>query len=427
MHLACENIIQESMTYPDSVRFLYALGNEIKSAKLGLERMTILARALGSPQNACKFVHVAGTNGKGSTCAMLESSLRASGLRTGLFTSPHLVEPTERIRINGVDVSAEIFSAAFREVHETAEHLLADGTLDMHPTYFETVTLMAFLIFKRAQVDIVVLEVGLGGRLDATNIVTPVLSVITPVDFDHESFLGKSLDSIAGEKAGIIKAGIPVIISEQRPEAAQVIARQAREMNAPLQVVSMAEVEQLHFHRDGSSFRWRDLSIVCNLAGEHQAQNALTAAAALRAIGIQDQSIVEGIRNARWPGRLERVRTNPDFYLDGAHNPAGARALSAYIKRFHAGRRISLIYGAMRDKSVEEIAAILFPLADEVLLVAPAQPRAVRPQALLAMSDHSSMRTESSLAEAIAATRGEVTFLTGSLYLVGEARPLLVQ
>ncbi len=415
------------MTYPDSVRYLYALGNEIKSAKLGLERMQVMARALGSPQDAYRLVHVAGTNGKGSTCAMIEASLRASGRRTGLFTSPHLVEPTERIRINGVEVSAEIFSAAFRVVHGAAEHLLAEGMLDMHPTYFETVTLMAFLIFKLTKVDIVVLEVGLGGRLDATNIVTPVLSVITPVDFDHEAFLGKSLDAIAGEKAGIIKRGLPVVSAEQRPEAAQVIARQAGAMNAPLQVASMSELEQLQFHRNGCSFRWRGLDIECELAGEHQAQNALTAAVALRAIGVRDEFIAEGIRSARWPGRLELVRMNPDFYLDGAHNPAGARALAAYIKRFHSGRRISLIYGAMRDKSVEEIAAILFPLADEVILVAPAQPRAVRPQALLAMSDHPSMRAEASLEAAIESARGEVTFLTGSLYLVGEARPLLVQ
>ena len=415
------------MTYPDSVRYLYALGNEIKSAKLGLERMTTMARALGSPQNECKFVHVAGTNGKGSTCAMIEAALRSSGLRTGLFTSPHLTEPTERIRIDGEDVNADVFSAAFCEVHEAAEQLLADGTLDMHPTYFETVTLMAFLIFKRSKVDMVVLEVGLGGRLDATNIVTPALSVITPVDFDHEAFLGKSLYAIAGEKAGIIKPGIVVVTSDQRPEAAEVIARQASEMGAALQLASMSELEDLQFHSKGCSFRWRGLHVECNLAGEHQAQNALTAAAALRALGLRDEFIAAGIRNARWPGRLELVRTNPDFYLDGAHNPAGARALAAYIRRFHSARRISLIYGAMRDKSVEEITGILFPLADEVILVAPSQARAVRPQALLEMSDHPSIRAQSSLAAAIASARGEVTFLTGSLYLVGEARPLLVQ
>ena len=412
------------MTYPDSVRYLYSLGNEIKSAKLGLERMHVMAGALGSPEGACNFVHVAGTNGKGSVCAMIESGLRASGVRTGLYTSPHLVEPTERIRMDGVDAGAAEFSNAFQQVHRTAERLLAEGTLDMHPTYFETVTLMAFLIFQQTKTEIVVLEVGLGGRLDATNIVTPMLSVITPVDFDHEAFLGKSLDAIAGEKAGIIKPGIAVVASEQRPEAARVIAHRAIAMNAPLQVAAMDEVESLNFQRNGCSFRWRGLEIECNLAGEHQAQNALTTAVALRSIGVRDEFIAEGIRNALWPGRLELVRTNPDFYLDGAHNPAGARALAAYIQRFHSGRRVSLIYGAMRDKSVEEITAILFPLADEVILVAPAQARAVRPQALLEMSDHPAMRVASSVAAAIASAHGDVIFLTGSLYLVGEARPL---
>ncbi len=412
------------MTYPDSVRYLYALGNELKTAKLGLERMQSMARELGSPEAACAFVHVAGTNGKGSTCAMIESALRASGLRTGLFTSPHLVEPTERIRINGVDVAADAFNEAFLEVHRAAERLLESGAIDAHPSYFETVTLMAFVLFRSARVDMVVLEVGLGGRLDATNIVTPALSVITPVDFDHEAFLGKSLESIAGEKAGIIKQGIPVVSAGQRPEAAQVIAQKAAALNAPLEVALPRPVT---LNRNGCTFEWNGLLIECNLAGEHQAQNALTAATALLALGVADQFIAKGIAAARWPGRLELVRTNPDLYLDGAHNPAGARALAAYIRRFHQGRRVSMIYGAMRDKSVEEITAILFPLASEVILVAPDQPRAVRPQALLEMSDHPAMRAADSLPEALQLTTGEVTFLTGSLYLVGEARRLLVQ
>ena len=415
------------MTYPDSVRYLYALGNELKTAKLGLERMQVLAQALGSPEKAYRIIHVAGTNGKGSTCAMLESALRASGLRTGLFTSPHLVEPTERIRIDGHDVSAGDFNDAFLKVHQAAEHLLSEGAIDTHPSYFETVTLMAFLLFRKAQVDTVVLEVGLGGRLDATNIVTPALSVITPIDFDHEAFLGISIEAIASEKAGIIKRGVPVVSSDQRPEAAQVIGHHAQELGAPLHWAAMSSTSELQFQRNGCTLQWHGLDIECSLAGEHQAQNALTAAAALRTLGIAGSAIIEGIRTARWPGRLELVRTNPELYLDGAHNPAGARALAAYIQRFHSGRRISLIYGAMRDKSVEEIAAILFPLADEVILVAPNQARAVRPEALLEMSDHPAMRAEASLEAAIASAKGEVTFLTGSLYLVGEARPLFVQ
>src|SRR5580698_2292278 len=196
------------MNYPDSVQFLYALGNEIKTAKFGLERIRALLDALDRPHDRLHFVHVAGTNGKGSVCAMLESALRAAGRRTGLFTSPHLAQPTERIRIDGLPVSAERFAAAFDRVHAAVETLLAEGTIDLHTTYFETVTAMALQLFAEERVEMVALEVGLGGRLDATNIVIPDLAVIAPIDFDHEAWLGKSLEAIAREKAGILKPGI---------------------------------------------------------------------------------------------------------------------------------------------------------------------------------------------------------------------------
>ncbi|MGA9626310.1 MAG: Mur ligase family protein, partial [Bryobacteraceae bacterium] len=215
------------MNYPDSVQFLYSLGNEIKTAKLGLERIRAVLQALGRPQDRLRFVHVAGTNGKGSTCAMLESALRAAGHHTGLFTSPHLAQPTERIRIDGRPISADRFARAFDRVH-------AANALDDHTTYFETVTAMALLVLAEERVDMVVLEVGLGGRLDATNVVSPDLSVVTPVDFDHEAFLGKSLESIAGEKAGILKPGVPAVFARQRPEAARVLDRRAAELSIPV-------------------------------------------------------------------------------------------------------------------------------------------------------------------------------------------------
>ncbi len=186
-------------TYPDSVRFLYSLANETRTMKLGLERIRTLLARLGNPHLEGRFVHVAGTNGKGSVCALVESALRSAGRRTGLFTSPHLVEPTERIRIDGVPVSGRAFARAFDRVHAAAEALLAEGALDGHPTYFESVTAMAFLLFRDSGAEDMVLEVGLGGRLDATNVVTPAVAVITPVDYDHEAWLGSSLDAIAGE------------------------------------------------------------------------------------------------------------------------------------------------------------------------------------------------------------------------------------
>src|SRR6516162_1055699 len=233
--------ITAMFSYPDSVRFLYELGNEIKTAKLGLERIRTLLGALGDPQHAFRVVHVAGTNGKGSTCAMIEAGLRAAGIRTGLFTSPHLIEPTERIQVAGVPVTPEQFREAFEVVHTAAEQC----NLDCHPTYFETVTAMAFFLFRELRVETAVIEVGLGGRLDATNVVEPGLTVITPIDFDHEVYLGHTLEAIAGEKAGILKPGVPAVFARQRPEALQLLLRRAGELNVPLTCVSSAIVEDV--------------------------------------------------------------------------------------------------------------------------------------------------------------------------------------
>ena len=416
------------MNYPESVDYLYALGNEIRTAKLGLDRMALLAEAMRNPERKYRVVHVAGTNGKGSTSAMIAAGLRAAGNKVGLFTSPHLVEPTERIVVDGQAVTAAEFAEAFDAVHRVAEKMMAAGTLDAHPTYFETVTLMAFWWFAKQGVDWAVVEVGVGGRLDATNIVTPQLCVITPVDYDHEAWLGKSLDAIAFEKAGILKAGVPAVMAPQRPVARDVIVKRAESVFAPVLDSSAWPVGELEIDAYGSRFVTAGLWIDCPLAGEHQVENARTAAVALNALNLTPEEIHQGIAVARWPGRLEMVSTRPEIWLDGAHNPAGARALAAYIARFHAGRRVGLIYGAMRDKSVEEIAGILFPLADELVLTTPDQTRALRPQAILEMEPHENVRIAENVRSALwLEWRSEVVFLTGSLYLVGEARAILVQ
>lgn len=403
------------MTYDESVRYLYSLGNEIQTAKLGLERITELLEALGSPHRGPRFVHIAGTNGKGSTAAMIESGLRAAGQRTGLYTSPHLVEPTERIRIAGEPVSRQQFAAAFTTVHETSLR-----TLEQHPTYFESVTAMAFLLFEEAQLDWVVLEVGLGGRLDATNVVTPQLSVITPIDYDHQAFLGDSLSSIAGEKGGILKPGVPAVFAHQHAEAAAILRQLAR---APYQSADDWPVEDLAIDARGSQFRIRDLAIDCPLAGEHQVENARTAAIALHQLGFS----TEGIRHTRWPGRLERVSEQPEIIVDGAHNPAGAQALAHYIRRFYAGRNLWLVYGVMRDKAVEEMTSLLFPLASRVILTVPANSRAMPPERI----PNRDARITHSVSEALElvhqAAPTAVIFITGSLFVVGEARQLLVQ
>jgi dihydrofolate synthase/folylpolyglutamate synthase len=402
------------MNYPDSVRFLYALGNEAKTAKLGLERIGILLEALGNPQQACRIVHVAGTNGKGSTCAMIESGLRAAGYRTGLFTSPHLVEPTERIQVGGRPIDAGRFAAAFDQVHACAETLLRQERIDLHPTYFECVTAMAMVVFRECGVEFAVLEVGLGGRLDATNVVTPELCVVTPVDFDHEAYLGKSLESIAGEKAGILKPGVRAVFARQRAEAGGVLEARAAALG----------VAVTH------SFMWGELAVHCPLAGEHQVENARTAIAALRQLGIAPAAIRQGIAATTWPGRLERVAENPEIILDGAHNPASARALADYLERFYEPNRVWLIYGAMRDKAVEETIAILFPRAGHVIVTAPAQARALRPEAIRGLADRDCIQVAANVQAALALAAGaaaeDAIFVTGSLFLVGEARALLV-
>jgi dihydrofolate synthase/folylpolyglutamate synthase len=418
------------MNYPDSVRFLYALGNEVATAKLGLERITALLEALGHPQQACRIVHVAGTNGKGSTCAMIESGLRAAGHRTGLFTSPHLVEPTERIRIAGCPVSASRFAAAFDQVHACAETLLRRERIDLHPTYFESVTAMALLLFREYGVEFAVLEVGLGGRLDATNVVAPELTVITPVDFDHEAFLGKSLASIAAEKAGILKPGVPAIFAPQRPEADAVLVERAAELGVPVTRSAALPISGIVLHATGSEFTWAGAPVSCPLPGEHQVENAVTAIAALERLTIPPEAIRQGIAQTVWPGRLERVAANPEIILDGAHNPAGARALAAYLDRFYDPARVWLIYGAMRDKAVAEMAANLFPRARRVIVTAPAQARALRPETIRDLADHDSIEVAPNLPAALAraarADPGDAIFITGSLFLVGEARALLL-
>jgi dihydrofolate synthase/folylpolyglutamate synthase len=361
---------------------------------------------------------------------MIESGLRAAGLRTGLFTSPHLLEPTERIRIDGQPISAAAFAEAFNRVHAAVEELLEAGSIDLHTTYFETVTAMAFLVFAEQSVDMVTLEVGLGGRLDATNVVEPRLCAITPIDFDHEQYLGRSLEAIATEKAGILKPGVPAVFSRQRPPAEAVLKQRAAELHVPVWRTADWQISNVELTARGSSFEVAGLHIHCPLPGEHQMENATAAAIALLKLDTPTAAIEAGIARTEWPGRLERVSANPEIILDGAHNPAGARALAAYIERFFGGRRVRLIYGTMRDKAVAEIAGILFPLAAQVILTAPRQARALAPEALFEIADHPNVQIAPGLEEALSLVRGatpeDAIFITGSLFLVAEARAKLV-
>ncbi|MBV9158265.1 MAG: bifunctional folylpolyglutamate synthase/dihydrofolate synthase [Acidobacteriaceae bacterium] len=411
------------MSYSEAVRYLYSLGNELKiGAKFGLERIQALLAELGNPESGQRFVHVAGTNGKGSTCAMIANVLRHAGFRTGLYTSPHLIEPTERIQLCGSAVSEREFARLFEMVHAAAERL------DSQPSYFETVTAMA-LVFFQEQCDISVLEVGLGGRLDATNVVSPVVCAITPIAFDHESFLGNTLEAIASEKAGILKRGVSVVVAKQAPEAEVVIAERAHQLGCELLHIGDAPMTDIDASAHGSSFSLGGERYECGLPGRHQMENAATAILVCRWLGVSVPAIQAGLASVRWPGRLELVSREPDFILDGAHNPAGAGALAAYIREFCGSRLVWIVYGAMRDKAIDEVTSQLFPLADRLIVTAPSFPRALRPEAILEMSSHANAVIAETVGQAIemaqTASKDAVVFFTGSLFLVGEARGLL--
>jgi dihydrofolate synthase/folylpolyglutamate synthase len=435
------------MKYEASVRYLLSLGRELAAptqaaaTKFDLENITVLAERLGRPDRAYPTAHIAGTNGKGSTAAFLESILRHAGFRTGLNTSPHLEKINERIRVNGEEISDAAFAETLTHIHALIEELLAAGKLRAHPTYFECVTAMAFEYFARERVDFAVFEVGLGGRLDATNILSPLVTIITRIDFDHENFLGHSLNEIAAEKAGILKPGVPAVLAEQRPEAREVILARAKSLGCP--VVESAQIFRIDRESmQGGSIRARvieaasgkSLEIAPSLPGRFQLLNALNAVAAARLLlnhgfQIPDDAITRGIANTVWPGRLEKLHSSPDVYLDGAHNPAAARELAHFLEQNFSGRKVWLIYAALRDKAVDEVAGFLFPHAAEVIFTAARTSRAVSAAQLAEIAGHHAARfsvipdAERAFEYALAeAAPEDAIFITGSLYLVGQLR-----
>jgi len=440
------------MNYTESARYLLTLGRELASpqqaraVKFDLHNIRAICERMGHPEREFASVHVAGTNGKGSTAAMLATIIQAAGLRCGLYTSPHLLRINERIRLDGGEISDDQFAGSFTRVLAVIEELLASGTLAAHPTYFECVTSMAFDFFARAGAEIAVIEVGLGGRLDSTNVIVPEVAAITQIDFDHENFLGHSIEEIAAEKAGIIKQGVRVVSAAENPAAQAVIRRRAAEQGAHL--VEIDETCRVsHVSAQDGRYRFQvvladelgpsstqEMEIGLPLAGRFQVRNALTAMAAARllALGgfaISDGAIVRGIESVRWPGRLELLQKGPDVYLDGTHNPAGAREVLAFWRDHLAGRRIHLIYGAMRDKAIDEVAGLLFPRATTVILTQSPQPRSLSAEALAEMTSHLARAAEVIRDPGAALDRAleiaevdDVIFATGSLYLVGDLR-----
>ena len=418
------------MTYPDAIQFLYDL--RWFGTKFGLDNTIKLAALSGNPHRRLRFIHVAGTNGKGSTCAMLESIYRAACLRVGLFTSPHLVAFGERIQVNRQPISE---TEVVRLVVEM-QPLLKEFPAEQHPTFFEVVTVMALRHFAAQKCGLVIWETGLGGRLDATNIVTPLASVITNVQYDHQKWLGETLETIASEKAGIIKPEVPVVTAAEAPEALKVIEQTAREKNAPLEIVTPSQVKGTQ-RRARSDTPYPPLGgIQLPLLGQHQRLNAAVAVATVRAlssqIAVDDETIRAGLCRCQWPGRLQLVTraSGQRVLLDGAHNVAGAESLAAALKQYFPEVGFTLVLGILSDKDWPGMCRILAPLSARILLVPVPSERSATPQELGDACRRASRAAQvaeySSLLEAWPdAAQNEFVVIAGSLYLIGEAMELL--
>jgi len=420
------------MDYGSATNYLYNL--QRFGIKLGLDNITELLSGLGNPHDRLKCIHVGGSNGKGSVCAYIASILRTQGYKVGLYTSPHLVEFTERIRIDGADISKNDVVRLTNKIKPIIESMASESKTKQ-PTFFEVTTAMALMHFALNNVDFAVLEVGLGGRLDATNVVKPIVSVITRIAHEHTEHLGKDLERIAWEKAGIIKDKVPVVTSELKYQKA--IRDVAKNKNADLITVG----RDLKYARMSSTLEYQSFSVSSKkrryelktrLLGGYQIENAATAIAAVdvlkdNGVAISTKAIKNGMLNAEWPGRFQIVKTQPLVILDCAHNPDGARALAKSIRELKS-KRVILAIGMLKDKDPQGVAKFLGPLADRVMITMPDTPRACKPEALeRAFEDYADeimiiKEVGSAIDHALTSSKREDTIcITGSIYTVGEA------
>ena len=437
------------VTYESAVSQLLKLGHELAAQqKFDLAHMRRLANALGNPQRRLQSVLIAGTNGKGSTAATLAGIVQAAGYRTGLYTSPHLLQINERIQIDHEPISDAEFALIYERVEAAAQELVARGELPWHPSFFEMLTAIMFEYFASAGVELALLEVGMGGRLDATNVADPCLAVITDIDFDHQKFLGNTLPEIAREKAGIMRPGGTVVLLPQHPQVNQTLGREIMERNAhPVSAVPYMppltpEAEKYGATAPAGRNRFplevmgQEILIDFPLPGRHQLRNlalAIAAAEELNHCGfkILPTHVEQGVRSTRWPARFEILPPQagfPEVVLDVAHNPAGAWALRSTLSAFYEDRPLTFIFGAMRDKAIAEIAGILFPLAQRVIATRADNPRAASPQEIAELGRHAqteilqeeSVTAALQRARLLAGPQG-VVVITGSIYIVGEA------
>ena len=436
------------VSYESAVARLLDLGHELTSQrKFDLDQMRVLVRALGHPERRVQSVLIAGTNGKGSTAATLASIVQAAGYRTGLYTSPHLIRINERIQIDREPISDAEFAMIYDRVQSVAQRLVAEGQLPWHPSFFEMLTAMAFEYFASAAVELAVLEVGMGGRLDATNVAVPSLNIITDIDFDHQKFLGNTLSEIAREKAGIMRPGAPVVLLPQHPQVNETLGRLILEHNAlPVSAVKYMPpvTPDAAKYGDGIVGRNRfplevmgkEIALYFPLTGRHQLRNLALAVAAAeqlnhRGLRIRPEDVETGVRSTRWPGRFEVIVADagsPEIVLDVAHNPAGAWALRFALSSFYGERPLTFVFGAMKDKAIGEIAEILFPLAERVIATHADSPRAASPQEIANLAAHTQAEvvqepTVASALERASSLAGSngVVVITGSIYIVGAA------
>ena len=465
------------MSYETAVASMFALGHELvhtPSNKFDLAHMRILLSAMNHPEREFPAVLIAGTNGKGSTAATLASILQASGLKTALYTSPHLVRINERIRVNEQEISDDDFARLHGEVDQMAERLIERRELPWHPSFFEMMTAIAFVHFAREEVEIAVLEVGMGGRLDATNVVEPLVSVIADISLDHQKFLGNTVGEIAREKVGIIRPGGVVVTLPQQPEANDVIGNTILDLGArgvsavqyvppvspgsreclvpstgkKLLTAEHAE-EKENAEKDGGPYFSRyplrvmgkQILVESPLVGRHQLRNVALAIGAAEELanaglrGITAESIERGIRQTRWPGRFHVVSARNGWHeivFDVAHNPAGVWALRSALSERYDNRPLIFVFAAMRDKAISEMTEILFPLAERVIVTRPENPRAASPAEIQQAGSRTGaeIETVSNVGAALERARAlsgpqTVMVVTGSIYLVGEAMLLL--
>ena len=433
------------MNFEESVKYLYSLGNEVLAMKLGLANIGVLLKALGGPQENYLKVQIAGTNGKGSTVAFLESICLAAGIKTGATTSPHLISVTERVRIGGAEIGEQDFARHATVVRETSENLVQSGALEAVPTYFEQVTAIALNAFAEAKIELAILETGLGGRFDATTAARAQIVAITPVDYDHQRILGDTLAEIAAEKAAIIRADTRVVVAPQMAEARKVITGKCREVGVePIWSTENIQVkkhtEQTVFPFLTATFRtandvYSNVAIgLMGMRGRHQLTNASTAislAETLRAfdLKISKANILSGLETANHKGRLEFWG---NYLFDGAHNAGGAKALREFLDEF-VKQPVTMVFGAMRDKDLSEIAEILFPKAASLILTVPDNPRSMEPEEISKFIPkdfnrdnlvHTETVEEALKVAPYHAVKG-IVCVTGSLYLVGEAQKIL--